>query len=137
MSLRFASCALCPLVLLISSVALLSPTPSIADAPIAEPPRTPVAAPLPAHPIAGRETAILKPHSVKDEVDLEAFFDGVLSEQLESKHIAGAVVAVVVGDKVLFKKGYGFADVESRRRVDPDTTCFGSRRSRNCSHGRP
>jgi CubicO group peptidase (beta-lactamase class C family) len=124
MSLRFASCALCPLVLLISSVALLSPTPSIADAPIAEPPRTPVAAPLPAHPIAGRETAILKPHSVKDEVDLEAFFDGVLSEQLESKHIAGAVVAVVVGDKVLFKKGYGFADVESRRRVDPDTTLF-------------
>jgi CubicO group peptidase (beta-lactamase class C family) len=65
-----------------------------------------------------------KPHSVADAGDLEAFFDGALLVQLESKHIAGAVVAVVVGDKVVFTKGYGYADVESRRPVDPQTTMF-------------
>ncbi len=44
--------------------------------------------------------------------------------QLESEHIAGAVVAVVVGDKLVFSKGYGYADVETRRPVDPQTTMF-------------
>ncbi len=44
--------------------------------------------------------------------------------QLESKHIAGAVVAVVVGDKLVFAKGYGYADVEKQQPVDPQTTMF-------------
>jgi CubicO group peptidase (beta-lactamase class C family) len=61
---------------------------------------------------------------VSDPGDLEAFFDGAINVQLESKHIAGAVVAVVVDDKVVFKKGYGYADVEARRHVDPDKTLF-------------
>jgi CubicO group peptidase (beta-lactamase class C family) len=66
----------------------------------------------------------LKPGNVSDPADLEAFFDGVVNVQLESKHIAGAVVAVVVGDKVVFTKGYGYADIEARRRVDPEKTMF-------------
>lgn len=56
--------------------------------------------------------------------NLEAFFDGVIGYQLGEKHIAGAVVAVVVGDKVVFEKGYGYADVDTRRKVDPETTMF-------------
>jgi CubicO group peptidase (beta-lactamase class C family) len=56
--------------------------------------------------------------------DLEAFFDGALGLQLEERHIAGAVVAVTVGDKVVFQKGYGYADVDKRQRVDPETTMF-------------
>ncbi len=87
--------------------------------------RTPVQAARPlarVGPLA--DGASLRPHSVADRVDLEAFFDGVLSEQIESKRIAGAVIAVVVGDKVVFEKGYGYADVESRRRVDPEKTMF-------------
>jgi CubicO group peptidase (beta-lactamase class C family) len=62
--------------------------------------------------------------NISDPRDLEAFFDGVLNVQLQSKHIAGAVVAVVVGDKVVFSKGYGYADVEARRKVDPEKTMF-------------
>jgi CubicO group peptidase (beta-lactamase class C family) len=72
----------------------------------------------PPEPVAG------KPGKVSDAADLEAFFDGVLPVQLESKHIAGAVVAVVVGDKVVFAKGYGYADVDERRKVDPNKTLF-------------
>jgi CubicO group peptidase (beta-lactamase class C family) len=62
--------------------------------------------------------------SFSDPADLEAFFDGVLNVQLETQHIAGAVVAVVVGDKVVFTKGYGYADVQARRKVDPERTMF-------------
>jgi CubicO group peptidase (beta-lactamase class C family) len=65
-----------------------------------------------------------KPGNVSNPADLEAFFDGVVNVQLGSKHIAGAVVAVVVGDKVVFTKGYGYADIEARRRVDPEKTMF-------------
>jgi CubicO group peptidase (beta-lactamase class C family) len=70
------------------------------------------------------ETTLIKPGNVADAADLEAFFDGVLPVQMESKHIAGAVVAVVVGDKLVFSKGYGYADVDTRQKVDPDKTMF-------------
>jgi CubicO group peptidase (beta-lactamase class C family) len=62
--------------------------------------------------------------SVTDAADLEAFFDGVLPVQMSGNRIAGAVVAVVVGDKVVFTKGYGYADVAARRKVDPEKTMF-------------
>jgi CubicO group peptidase (beta-lactamase class C family) len=83
------------------------PTPKDASA------RQPQAPPQPASPAAPLERS-----------DLEAFFDGALGLQVDDKHIAGAVVAVVVGDKVVFQKGYGYADVEARRKVDPETTMF-------------
>jgi CubicO group peptidase (beta-lactamase class C family) len=75
---------------------------------------------------AGSPTAPAVPHAgkVTDPADLEAFFDGVVPVQLESKHIAGAVVAVVVGDKPVFTKGYGYADIQARRKVDPEKTLF-------------
>ncbi|HXY36720.1 MAG TPA: hypothetical protein VEI07_20965, partial [Planctomycetaceae bacterium] len=73
------------------------------SAPIAapKPVETPPAKPpenVPTRPAA-------KQRSVGDPNDLEAFFDGALLVQLEAKHIAGAVVAVVVGDKLVFAKG--------------------------------
>ncbi len=33
-------------------------------------------------------------------------------------------MAVTVGDKVVFQKGYGYADVDKRQPVDPETTMF-------------
>ena len=72
----------------------------------------------------GAAAATGKPGNISDAADLEAFFDGVLPVQLESKHIAGAVVAVVVGDKLVFSKGYGYADVDARQKVDPEKTMF-------------
>jgi CubicO group peptidase (beta-lactamase class C family) len=75
-------------------------------------------------PFASAAESPTKAGNLEDRGDLEAFFDGAVNVQLESKHIAGAVVAVVVGDKVVFTKGYGYADVAARRKVDPEKTLF-------------
>src|SRR5262249_23552359 len=70
------------------------------------------------------EAAAAKPGNLSDAADLEAFFDGAVGVQLEAKPIAGAAVAVVVGDKLVFRKGYGYADIDARQKVDPDKTLF-------------
>ncbi len=62
-------------------------------------------------------------HSL-EPADLEAFFDGILPLQLERSDIAGASVLVMQNDKVLLQKGYGLADIKSKRPVDPETTIF-------------
>jgi CubicO group peptidase (beta-lactamase class C family) len=43
--------------------------------------------------------------------DLEAFLDGVMPLQLQREDIGGAAVVVVKDGKILFSKGYGYADV--------------------------
>lgn len=50
--------------------------------------------------------------------------DGVLSSQLESHQIAGAVVSVVKDGKLIFTKGYGYSDLETQTPVQPDQTLF-------------
>jgi len=59
-----------------------------------------------------------------DPAELEAFMDGVMAAEMAEKHVPGAVVVVVKDGEVLFAKGYGYADLESRTPVDPDTTLF-------------
>ena len=56
--------------------------------------------------------------------DLEAFFDGVVPLQLERSDIAGAAVRVTQNGQVLLQKGYGYADLKSKKPVDPATTIF-------------
>ena len=56
--------------------------------------------------------------------DLETFLDGVVPIQLQQNDIAGAVVAVVKDGQVLLAKGYGFADMKSRKPVSADDTLF-------------
>ena len=102
-------------------------TPRAKPADKPEPSSIAVPKPVEAPPKPTEKTAVkpvVKPHPVGDANDLEAFFDGALLVQLESKHIAGAVVAVVAGDKLVFAKGYGYADVETHKPVDPQTTMF-------------
>ncbi len=62
-------------------------------------------------------------HSL-EPADLEAFFDGMIPLQLERSDIAGASVLVMQNDKVLLTKGYGLADIKSKRPVDPASTIF-------------
>ena len=56
--------------------------------------------------------------------DIEAFLDGMVPMQLQREDIAGAVVLIVKDSKVLFAKGYGFADVKNRKPVTVDATLF-------------
>ena len=56
--------------------------------------------------------------------DVDAWLDGYLPFALAQADIAGAVVVVVKDGQVLTQRGYGYADVTARRRIDPATTLF-------------
>jgi CubicO group peptidase (beta-lactamase class C family) len=75
----------------------------------------PATAPVPASPPA---TPVLT------TADLGAFFDGILPFQLERNDIAGASVLVMKDGNILLEKGYGYADVKSKKSVDPAATIF-------------
>lgn len=56
--------------------------------------------------------------------DLSAFFDGFIPFALERGDVAGGVVSVVKDGKVLFARGYGYADLDTRAVPSPQTTLF-------------
>jgi CubicO group peptidase (beta-lactamase class C family) len=58
------------------------------------------------------------------KADVDGWLDGYLPYALANADVAGAVVVVVKDGQVLTEKGYGYADLKSRRRVDPQTTLF-------------
>ena len=66
----------------------------------------------------------LVPGQSMPPAELEAFVDGVVRQAMDAAHIAGVTVGVVQGGATVLKKGYGFADLEQGRRVDPDRTLF-------------
>jgi CubicO group peptidase (beta-lactamase class C family) len=59
-----------------------------------------------------------------DPAEMEAFLDDLFAQEMGENHIAGAAVAVVKDGKLFFAKGYGYADVENKIPVDPETTIF-------------
>lgn len=59
-----------------------------------------------------------------DSSDLTAFLDGLVPMQLEREDVAGAVICIVKDGKVIFEKGYGYADVEKKSPVSPTQTLF-------------
>ena len=67
-----------------------------------------------------------KPSGVHEltATDVGAFLDGILPLQLKNDDIAGATVAVVRDGKILFARGYGFADVKQKRPVLAEETLF-------------
>src|SRR4029077_8137382 len=78
--------------------------------PVAQPLKPGTSAPTPAHSL--------------DQADLTAFFDGIVPLQMERNDIAGASVLVMKGGDVLLERGYGYADVKSKKPVDPRSTIF-------------
>jgi CubicO group peptidase (beta-lactamase class C family) len=61
-----------------------------------------------------------------EAADLEAWLDGYVPASLERGKIAGAVVSVVKDGRVLVKKGYGYADVATKKPMDADRTLIRS-----------
>jgi len=55
---------------------------------------------------------------------LEAFLDGIMAAHMETHHIAGATISVVKDGKLLFAKGYGYANIKDRKPVLADRTLF-------------
>lgn len=61
---------------------------------------------------------------VLDPESVEAFFDAAFHVQRIERALVGATVSVVHRGEVIFQRGYGFADLERRIPVDPQTTLF-------------
>jgi CubicO group peptidase (beta-lactamase class C family) len=56
--------------------------------------------------------------------DVAAFLDGLVPLQMERDDIAGLVIVVVADGKILFSKGYGYADREEKIPVSVEETLF-------------
>ncbi|MGH6909479.1 MAG: serine hydrolase domain-containing protein, partial [Phenylobacterium sp.] len=65
--------------------------------------------------VAAQAPSLAKP-------DLDSWLDGFLPYALARSDIAGAVVVVVKDGEVLTERGYGYADVEAGRKMDPQVT---------------
>ncbi len=73
---------------------------------------------------AAPKAAPQKPAPAMTAQDLDAFFSGLVPYALHRADIPGAVLVIVKDGKILFAKGYGYADVKTQRAVNPATTLF-------------
>ena len=94
----------------------------LASAQVTQPltPTPAAAAPLPTPATPSRAGA---PPALTNE-DLSTFFDGLLPFALGRGDVAGAVVSVVKDGKIVFTKGYGYADLKTLAPPSPETTLF-------------
>src|SRR5688572_25918908 len=93
----------------LSALGQVPATPQAAEAPAI--PEETAAPPAPAGPVLTRE-------------DLEAWLDGFLPYALARGNVAGGIVVVVKDGEILLQKGYGYADIEKKKPVDPEATLF-------------
>jgi len=56
--------------------------------------------------------------------DVDAWLDGYMPYPMATGDIAGAVVAVVKDGQILTERGFGYADVATKKPVDPKLTLF-------------
>lgn len=56
--------------------------------------------------------------------DLSTFFEGLVPFALQRGDMAGGVISVVKDGKLLFARGYGHADLETRQAPSPQLTLF-------------
>lgn len=79
-----------------------------------------LAAPLPVH----VDGAMKRPTLPIRAEELASFVDPIITAQMEKEHIPGAVFVLVQDGKILYKRGYGFADLAAKRPLDPDETIW-------------
>ena len=87
---------------------------------------------VPNNPVPTKKEAALKPTTESSPnaghemtaADVETFLDGIVPLQLRQDDIAGVTISVVRDGKLLFAKGYGYADVEKKKPVSAQETLF-------------
>ena len=62
--------------------------------------------------------------SIEDIDSVESFFDGFLESQMKEYKVPGVTLSVVKDGDIIFKKGYGYYDLENNKEVDSDKTLF-------------
>ncbi len=55
---------------------------------------------------------------------LEQLIDPLMKEEMSKLHIPGAAVVITQGERIMYSKGYGFADLEQQVPVNPASTLF-------------
>lgn len=77
---------------------------------------------------AGMPTPVLSPDPGQTaqltRADANSWLDGFVPYAIARGDIAGAVVVIVKDGEVLTQRGYGYADITARIKVDPETTLF-------------
>ncbi len=68
-------------------------------------------------------TTVVFAQNIQD-TGLETFLDHTMNSKMEEYHIPNAAVSVVKDGQIVYKKGFGLADIENNVPVDPDTTLF-------------
>ncbi|MEO7066848.1 MAG: serine hydrolase domain-containing protein [Rhodanobacter sp.] len=63
-------------------------------------------------------------HHALTDADLSTYFDGLVPYAIKRGDIAGGVISVVKDGKLLFERGYGYADLQTRTAPSPQTTLF-------------
>lgn len=56
--------------------------------------------------------------------DVQPWLDAEMSGVMQKGSVTGAVVVVVRNGQILFSKGYGYADPDEKKAIDPATTMF-------------
>jgi len=59
-----------------------------------------------------------------ERADVDAWLDGLIPAEMKRGKIPGGVVVVVKDGQILTERGYGYADIAKKRKVDPKTTLF-------------
>ncbi|HET7612816.1 MAG TPA: serine hydrolase domain-containing protein [Gemmatimonadaceae bacterium] len=59
-----------------------------------------------------------------DSADLARFVDPLIAGQMEKEKIPGAVFVFVKDGRILYERGYGLANLETRTPVDPEKTIW-------------
>src|SRR5690625_1474805 len=60
----------------------------------------------------------------RDLSNVGGFIDNWMEKQVEKEHIPNAAVTVVHKGEVVFSKGYGLTNLETKEAVDPDASLF-------------
>ena len=64
------------------------------------------------------------PSALDDTVALGAYLDGAFNQFVDVEHVQAAVVSVVKDGRLLYARGYGYADDAKKTPVDPATSLF-------------
>ncbi|HOL16655.1 MAG TPA: serine hydrolase domain-containing protein [Bacillota bacterium] len=64
------------------------------------------------------------PQESINPADLETFLDDFFAREMERLQIPGAVFALVENGEIVITRGYGYADLESQVRADPEKSLF-------------
>lgn len=66
----------------------------------------------------------IKTRDINDNKQVQEFMDNFFTSNMQKYKIPGAAVVVVKDGREVFKKGYGYSNLDKKIEVDPDKTLF-------------